>query len=86
MPGSDVRPTLLYKLYCGVTSLVQPLAWRTVRKKLQAAEVSDQRQQERLGYASLDRPAGQLIWFHAASVGESLSVLSLIHRLGERLP
>ncbi len=86
MPGSDVRPTLLYKLYCGVTSLVQPLAWRTVRKKLQAAEVSNQRQQERLGYASLDRPAGQLIWFHAASVGESLSVLSLIHRLGERLP
>ena len=32
------------------------------------------------------RPAGQLIWFHAASVGESLSVLSLIKRLGERLP
>ncbi len=81
-----MRPTLLYHLYCGVTSIVQPLAWRVVRNKLQAAEVSPLRQRERLGHANCDRPEGQLIWFHAASVGESLSVLSLIKRLGERLP
>jgi len=80
------RPTLLYRLYCGLTSLVEPLAWRTIQKKLQAADVSVARQRERLGHASLPRPDGQLIWFHAASVGESLSVLSLIKRLGDRLP
>ncbi|WP_300067944.1 3-deoxy-D-manno-octulosonic acid transferase [uncultured Ruegeria sp.] len=80
------RPTLLYRLYCGLTSLVEPFAWRTIQKKLQAADVSVARQRERLGHASLPRPDGQLIWFHAASVGESLSVLSLIKRMGDRLP
>ncbi len=45
-----------------------------------------QRQHERLGHPSQSRPNGRLIWFHAASVGESLSVLSLIHKLGVRLP
>ncbi|MFQ5623009.1 MAG: 3-deoxy-D-manno-octulosonic acid transferase [Paracoccaceae bacterium] len=36
---------------------------------------------ERLGTPGLPRPAGQLVWFHAASVGESLSVIELIRRL-----
>ncbi|NVO54631.1 3-deoxy-D-manno-octulosonic acid transferase [Rhodobacteraceae bacterium B1Z28] len=86
MPNQNGRPTLLYRLYCGLTTIAAPLAWRTVRNKLQAADVPTERQQERLGHASLPRPDGRLIWFHAASVGESLSVLSLINRLGERLP
>nr|WP_255732209.1 3-deoxy-D-manno-octulosonic acid transferase [Ruegeria sp. Ofav3-42] len=77
---------MLYQLYCGLTSVAGPLVWRTVRKKLQAADVPDTRQQERLGHASLPRPDGRLIWFHAASVGETLSVISLIKRLGERSP
>ncbi|NOD61815.1 MULTISPECIES: 3-deoxy-D-manno-octulosonic acid transferase [unclassified Ruegeria] len=86
MPGADDRPTLLYRLYCGFTALLQPLAWRTVRNKLRAADVPENRERERLGHASLPRPSGRLIWFHAASVGESLSVLSLIKRLADRLP
>ncbi|SDW18937.1 3-deoxy-D-manno-octulosonic-acid transferase [Ruegeria halocynthiae] len=86
MPVSHAQPTLLYKLYCGLTTIAGPLVWHEVRSKLQSAGVPENRQQERLGYASLPRPTGQLIWFHAASVGESLSVLSLISRLGERLP
>ncbi|MEX0305973.1 MAG: 3-deoxy-D-manno-octulosonic acid transferase [Ruegeria sp.] len=86
MPDISAQPTLLYNLYCGLTSIAGPLVWRKVRSKLQTAGVPESRQQERLGHASLPRPKGQLIWFHAASVGESLSVLSLINRLGERLP
>ncbi|KUJ79338.1 3-deoxy-D-manno-octulosonic acid transferase [Ruegeria profundi] len=86
MPGIPGRPTLLYHLYCGLTSVAAPLVWRTVRNKLQAADVPKTRQQERLGHASLPRPEGVLVWFHAASVGETLSVISLIKRLGERLP
>ena len=86
MPTRSDRPTLLYHLYCGLTSIAAPLAWHTVRKKLQAADVSEARQQERLGRAIQPRPDGQLIWFHAASVGETLSVISLIKRMGQRLP
>ncbi len=36
---------------------------------------------ERLGHASLARPAGPLIWIHAASVGEVASVVKLAHNL-----
>ncbi|WP_420584463.1 3-deoxy-D-manno-octulosonic acid transferase [Ruegeria sp.] len=86
MPEQPGGPTLIYRLYCGLTAIAGPLVWREVRKKLQAADVPEIRQQERLGHASLPRPNGQLIWFHAASVGETLSVISLIKRLGERLP
>ncbi|WP_170478922.1 3-deoxy-D-manno-octulosonic acid transferase [Ruegeria arenilitoris] len=86
MPVQHSQPTLLYHLYCGVTSIIAPFAWRVVRKKLEAAKVPAERQRERLGHASLPRPNGRLIWFHAASVGESLSVLSLITKMGERLP
>lgn len=36
---------------------------------------------ERLGEASVSRPTGPLVWLHAASVGECVSVLPLVARL-----
>lgn len=87
MPGeTPAQPTLLYSLYCGASALIAPFAWRKVAAKLRAYGLPETRVRERLGYASLPRPGRQLIWFHAASVGESLSVLTLIRRLGEQLP
>ena len=86
MSAPSGKPTLLYHLYCSLTAVAAPLVWRAVRKKMLAADVPTIRQHERLGHASQPRPKGQLIWFHAASVGETLSVISLIKRLGDRLP
>jgi 3-deoxy-D-manno-octulosonic-acid transferase len=40
-----------------------------------------QRRYERYGYPSADRPSGPIVWFHAASVGESMAILSLIERV-----
>jgi 3-deoxy-D-manno-octulosonic-acid transferase len=72
-----------------VTALITPFAYRSVSRKLRDHDVPALRIQERLGNASMPRPistTGPLIWFHAASVGESLSVLTLITRMGEHLP
>ena len=80
------RPTLLYFLYRAVSAAIRPAVWRSVARKLRAAGVAEPRLRERLGHASLPRPKGRLIWFHAASVGESLSVLTLIRRLGDAVP
>ena len=68
-------PLTLYQI---VTSLGRPLirlylAWRMARGKEDSG-----RFKERLGHASLHRPEGKLLWMHAASVGESLSLLPLI--------
>lgn len=41
---------------------------------------------ERRGIAGRPRPAGKVIWIHAASVGESQSALILIAALAQRLP
>jgi 3-deoxy-D-manno-octulosonic-acid transferase len=41
---------------------------------------------ERMGIASLPRPQGKLVWCHAASVGEAMSVLTLVKKLRERFP
>ncbi|MFY0309072.1 3-deoxy-D-manno-octulosonic acid transferase [Leisingera sp. D0M16] len=87
MPGdTPARPTLLYSLYCGASALIAPFAWRKVAAKLRDYGLPEERVRERLGHASLPRPAGRLVWFHAASVGESLSVLTLIARMGEQAP
>lgn len=86
MAGPDGGPTPLFRLYRLATRALLPLAWSVVARKLRRHGVSPQRMHERLGHASLPRPDRPMVWFHAASVGESLSVLTLIDRLGARLP
>jgi 3-deoxy-D-manno-octulosonic-acid transferase len=39
------------------------------------------RRRERYGIASCPRPAGPVVWFHAASVGETIAVIPLIERI-----
>ena len=84
--AGHLKPTGLYRLYRIATSLLAPVAYAIVSRKLRRQDVPVHRIHERLGHASAPRPAGQLIWFHAASVGESLSVLTLITRMGELMP
>jgi len=72
--------------YRGLTTLIGPLlplylAGRRLRGKEDGARFA-----ERLGRASAARPPGPLAWLHAASVGEAVSLLSLIDRLSRERP
>ena len=77
----------LYRAWVMASSLIVPFAARSSIRKLRDAGVSVTRAHEKLGHATEERQGGgPLIWFHAASVGESLSVLALITRIGVALP
>lgn len=67
-----------YKLF---TFFSMPLISLYLLYRKYKGKEDPERFHERLGEASVARPKGKLIWIHAASVGESLSVLPVIQRL-----
>jgi 3-deoxy-D-manno-octulosonic-acid transferase len=73
-------------LYRGVMSALSPLARPLLRRRALRGKEDGARLEERLGHASLARPDGGLVWIHSISVGESQSVLPLIHRLAAARP
>jgi 3-deoxy-D-manno-octulosonic-acid transferase len=73
----------LYRLAMGAVAPLAPvvLAARARRGKEDAGRLG-----ERLGRASLARPDGPLVWLHAVSVGEGVSVLPLVERIRSERP
>lgn len=61
-------------------------ARRKLDERLAAGKEDPNRIDERLGNAGMARPDGRLVWFHAASVGETLSLVELIRRLCDQMP
>lgn len=68
-------------LYLAFSERATGLAERKLRARLAAGKEHPERFPERMGRASRPRPEGRLVWFHAASVGESLSILEVVRRL-----
>lgn len=75
---------LTLRLWRGLGLVLAPavrgvLAFRRSRGKEDA-----RRGYERLGFSPLARPDGPVAWVHAASVGETMSVIALVERLTAR--
>jgi 3-deoxy-D-manno-octulosonic-acid transferase len=85
MPASPLAKTSL-ALYRLAGAAATPLIRRHLQRRCTRGREDPARLGERFGYAGTDRPAGSLIWIHAASVGESLSALPLIERLRAERP
>lgn len=79
------RPFAL-SAYLWATSMLEGWAARRLEARRDAGKEDGARLGERFGKAGLARPEGPLVWFHAASVGESLSILELIRRIRSDYP
>ena len=76
--------SILYSVYNSLGYVATPiLHWLFARRVAQGKEVVE-RKGERFGISQQSRPPGSLMWFHAASVGETNSVLPLIKSYAEQ--
>ena len=81
LPRSGSARSPLLAAYLAAGSVLSPFAPAILRRRLVRGKEDPARWTEKLGHATRPRPAGRLIWLHAVSVGEGLSVLPLIQRL-----
>jgi 3-deoxy-D-manno-octulosonic-acid transferase len=65
------------------TAALAPAVPMLLRRRILRGKEHSGRTDERLGFASLPRPQGTLVWVHGASVGECVAALPLIDALLE---
>jgi 3-deoxy-D-manno-octulosonic-acid transferase len=72
---------LTLHLYRGLGHMLSPLMPFLLQRRLARGKEDAGRIDERLGHPGQPRPEGVLVWLHAASVGETASVIALVQRL-----
>ena len=73
--------SIAFNIYGAVGTLAAPLLRRMLSKRIARGKEDPARVTERFGIASCPRPVGKLVWLHAASVGETMSVLAVVEAL-----
>ena len=75
--------SLAASLWATAATLAAPALRRMLRRRVVRGKECGERLPEREGIDPTPRPPGRLLWLHAASVGESQSVLPLLAALAE---
>ena len=78
--------TLGLAAYRCLTGLLEPLAPHVLARRARRGKEDPARMGERLGRPSRERPQGEVVWLHGASVGETLSLLPLVEALARARP
>lgn len=86
IPPPPPPASAVLALWLGVTRLAGALGPVILRRRLAQGKEDPARWGEKLGRTATPRPEGRLIWVHAVSVGEGLSVLPLLKRLTDSDP
>jgi 3-deoxy-D-manno-octulosonic-acid transferase len=68
-------------LWLAATWALAPFGAAILRRRLARGKEDPARWPERLGHIDVARPEGRVIWLHAVSVGEGMSVLPLLKAL-----
>jgi len=76
----------LLRAYCLGTRILQPAVPLLLKYRERKGKEETGRTGERQGIPSAPRKPGPLVWFHAASVGETIAILHLIERLATQRP
>lgn len=77
---------MLLKLYRFLMRLCTPLIPLLLTLRARQRKENPARRHERYGRPSIPRPNGYLLWIHAASIGESVSILPLVERILQQRP
>ena len=84
--GKATEYGTMLRAYCLATGLLQPAAPLLLKYRERQGKEETGRTGERQGMPSAPREPGPLVWFHAASVGETIAILHLIERLAKQRP
>jgi 3-deoxy-D-manno-octulosonic-acid transferase len=84
--GGTIPRGLTLRAYRALSQGVRPAAGLFLRRRSRQGKEVPERLGERMGHASAARPASTLLWFHAASVGETNAILPLIEALRQDRP
>ncbi len=77
----DLFSRVILKVYRGIGMVLYPFMGPFLRLRANKGKEDRKRRYERYGYPSADKPAGPIVWFHAASVGESMAVIPVLEHV-----
>lgn len=81
MTNKDLVFGIVRKIYAASSVLASPFLLYHLKRRSRSGKEDESRLAEREGVAAIPRPVGRLVWFHCASVGESLAALPVVEKL-----